>query len=77
MLAIVPLFLIALIYVIASAERHAENPNDKLLPTVAAMVARDAAACRSSRTADRRIRAVGRHRGQPAAAGAGARRCPP
>jgi NitT/TauT family transport system permease protein len=37
-LAIVPLFLIAMIYVIGSAERRAENPDDKLLPSVTEMV---------------------------------------
>ena len=29
--------LIALVYVVASAERRADNPNDKLLPPVAEM----------------------------------------
>jgi NitT/TauT family transport system permease protein len=36
-LAFVPFFLIALLYVVGSAERRAENPEDKLLPPVAEM----------------------------------------
>src|SRR5258705_2338605 len=36
-LAFVPFFLIALIYVVGSAERRAANPDDKLLPPVAEM----------------------------------------
>ena len=38
LLAIVPFVLIAFIYVIGSAERHAANPEDKLLPSVTEMV---------------------------------------
>lgn len=38
MLALVPFVLIAAIYVVASAERRAVNPNDKLLPPVSEMV---------------------------------------
>src|SRR5262245_14260823 len=37
-LALLPFALIALFYVIGSAERRAENPNDKLLPPVSEMV---------------------------------------
>jgi NitT/TauT family transport system permease protein len=37
-LALVPFALLALIYVVASAERRADNPNDKLLPPVSEMV---------------------------------------
>jgi NitT/TauT family transport system permease protein len=37
-LALLPFVLIALIYVVASAERRATNPNDKLLPPVSEMV---------------------------------------
>jgi NitT/TauT family transport system permease protein len=36
-LAVIPFVLIAIIYLIGSAERHAANPDDKLLPTVAEM----------------------------------------
>src|SRR3979490_1049813 len=36
-LAIVPFFLIALLYVVGSTERRAANPDDKLLPPVAEM----------------------------------------
>lgn len=39
LLAMLPFLLIALIYVIGSAERRASNPDDKLLPPVAEMVA--------------------------------------
>ncbi|WP_315744253.1 MULTISPECIES: ABC transporter permease [unclassified Bradyrhizobium] len=39
LLALLPFLLIALIYVIGSAERRAANPDDKLLPPVAEMVA--------------------------------------
>jgi NitT/TauT family transport system permease protein len=39
LLALLPFVLIAFIYVIASAERRADNPNDKLLPPVSEMVA--------------------------------------
>ena len=39
LLAMLPFFLIAIIYVIGSAERRAANPNDKLLPPVAEMAA--------------------------------------
>ena len=35
---LIPFFLIALIYVIGSAERRAANPDDKLLPSVTEMV---------------------------------------
>jgi NitT/TauT family transport system permease protein len=38
-LALLPFILIALIYVIGSAERRAANPDDKLLPPVSEMVA--------------------------------------
>jgi NitT/TauT family transport system permease protein len=37
LLALVPFFLIAIVYVIGSAERQAANPDDKLLPSVAQM----------------------------------------
>ena len=37
-LAIIPLFLIAFVYVIGSAERRADNPDDKLLPSFTEMV---------------------------------------
>jgi NitT/TauT family transport system permease protein len=37
MLALVPFMLIALVYVIGSAERRAANPDDKLLPPVSEM----------------------------------------
>jgi NitT/TauT family transport system permease protein len=37
-LALVPFVLLALVYVIASAERRAVNPDDKLLPPVSEMV---------------------------------------
>ncbi len=39
MLAILPFLVIAIIYVIGSAERRAANPDDKLLPPVSEMVA--------------------------------------
>lgn len=38
MLAMLPFILIAIIYVIGSAERRAANPDDKLLPPVSEMV---------------------------------------
>jgi len=38
LLALVPFVLIALIYVVASAERRAVNPDDKLLPPVGEML---------------------------------------
>jgi NitT/TauT family transport system permease protein len=38
MLAFLPFVLIAAIYLVASAERHAVNPDDKLLPPVVEMV---------------------------------------
>jgi NitT/TauT family transport system permease protein len=38
-LALLPFILIAMIYVIGSAERRAANPDDKLLPPVSEMVA--------------------------------------
>jgi NitT/TauT family transport system permease protein len=38
LLALLPFVLIALIYVAQSAQRRAENPNDKLLPPVSEMV---------------------------------------
>jgi NitT/TauT family transport system permease protein len=38
-LAILPFLLIALIYVIGSAERRSANPDDKLLPPVSEMIA--------------------------------------
>jgi len=37
LLAFIPFVLIAMIYVVGSAERRAANPNDKLLPPVAEM----------------------------------------
>jgi NitT/TauT family transport system permease protein len=37
-LALLPFALIALVYVMGSAERRAQNPNDKLLPPVSEMV---------------------------------------
>ena len=37
MLALLPFVLIATIYVVASAERRAVNPDDKLLPPVSEM----------------------------------------
>ena len=39
MLTLVPFFIIALVYVIGSAERRAANPDDKLLPPVSEMAA--------------------------------------
>jgi len=39
LLGLVPLVILALIYVSASAARHAENPRDKILPTPPAMAA--------------------------------------
>lgn len=39
MLAMLPFLLIAIIYVIGSAERRAANPEDKVLPPIAEMVA--------------------------------------
>jgi NitT/TauT family transport system permease protein len=36
-LALVPFFIIALVYVVGSAERRAANPDDKLLPPVSEM----------------------------------------
>ncbi|WP_315722514.1 MULTISPECIES: ABC transporter permease [unclassified Bradyrhizobium] len=39
LLALLPFLLIALIYVIGSAQRRADNPDDKLLPPVSEMVA--------------------------------------
>ena len=38
MLTLVPFFIIALVYVVGSAERRAANPEDKLLPPVSEMV---------------------------------------
>ena len=37
LLGVLPLIVLALIYLSASAARHAENPRDKILPTPAAM----------------------------------------
>src|SRR3954468_4179128 len=37
-LTLVPFFIIALVYVVGSAERRAANPEDKLLPPVSEMV---------------------------------------
>jgi len=37
-LSLVPFFIIALVYVVGSAERRAANPEDKLLPPVSEMV---------------------------------------
>ncbi|WP_315740529.1 MULTISPECIES: ABC transporter permease [unclassified Bradyrhizobium] len=39
LLALLPFLLIALIYVVGSAQRRADNPDDKLLPPVSEMVA--------------------------------------
>lgn len=38
LLAFVPFLLIALVYVVGSAQRRAENPDDKLLPPISEMV---------------------------------------
>ena len=38
LLALIPFVLIALVYVVGSAERRAVNPDDKLLPPVSEMV---------------------------------------
>jgi len=38
-LALVPFLIIALVYVVGSAERRADNPNDKLLPPISEMAA--------------------------------------
>jgi NitT/TauT family transport system permease protein len=38
LLGLVPLILVVLLYLTASAARHAENPNDKILPTGSSMV---------------------------------------
>jgi NitT/TauT family transport system permease protein len=38
LLGLLPLLAVALVYLMASQARHAENPRDKLLPTPAAMV---------------------------------------
>jgi NitT/TauT family transport system permease protein len=38
LLGSLPLLLVAIVYLFASAARHAENPSDKLLPTPGAMV---------------------------------------
>lgn len=37
LLGLVPILLVVLVYVLASTARHAANPSDKILPTVAAM----------------------------------------
>src|SRR5437660_10554132 len=37
-LAVLPFILIAIVYVIGSAERRAANPDDKLLPPISEMV---------------------------------------
>ncbi len=39
MLALLPFILIAIVYVIGSAERRAANPDDKLLPPISEMAA--------------------------------------
>jgi NitT/TauT family transport system permease protein len=39
LLALLPFVLVALVYVVSSAERRAANPNDKLLPPVSEMAA--------------------------------------
>ncbi|MGJ5154078.1 MULTISPECIES: ABC transporter permease [unclassified Bradyrhizobium] len=39
LLALLPFLLIALIYVVGSAQRRADNPDDKLLPPVSEMIA--------------------------------------
>lgn len=38
-LALIPFFIVALVYVVGSAERRAANPDDKLLPPVSEMAA--------------------------------------
>src|SRR5437868_1715546 len=38
LLGLLPLLAVALVYLMASQARHAENPRDKLLPTPTAMV---------------------------------------
>ena len=68
-LALLPFVLIALLYVVGSAERRAANPDDKLLPPFS----RDGGdhATRMAFEPDRRtgeIRAVDRHGGEPPAA---------
>ena len=37
LLALLPFLLIALVYVVGSAARHAANPDDKLLPLIGEM----------------------------------------
>ena len=37
LLGFIPLALVLLLYLTASAARHAENPSDRILPTPAAM----------------------------------------
>jgi len=51
LLAILPFLLLAAVYVLGSAERRADNPNDKLLPPVSEMAA---TATRLATEADRR-----------------------
>jgi NitT/TauT family transport system permease protein len=43
LLGLTPLFLILLFYLVASGARHAENPSDRLLPTIGQMVSSTAA----------------------------------
>ncbi len=50
LLAMLPFFLIAIIYVIGSAERRAANPDDKLLPPVCGDGRDHRSGWRSSRT---------------------------
>jgi NitT/TauT family transport system permease protein len=38
LLGLAPILILLLLYVVSSATRHAENPADKILPTVSAMV---------------------------------------
>jgi NitT/TauT family transport system permease protein len=51
LLALIPFVLLAAVYVLGSAERRADNPNDKLLPPVSEMAA---TASRMATEADRR-----------------------
>ena len=71
LLALLPFVLIAIVYVVASAERRAVNPDDKLLPPVSEMVGRRAARRLPARPALGRDRLVDRYRVELAAAGAG------
>jgi NitT/TauT family transport system permease protein len=40
LLGLIPIFLLVMVYLGASTARHADNPNDKILPTVEAMAER-------------------------------------